>query len=252
MITTAQVQRHAGDGIVDNVNTRSVILKRAAELLAQSPNGDISTRTVCEAAGVGQPALYRLFGDKAGLLAAVADEVWGDYLSAKRTVTPSDDPLEDLRRGWDNHTAFALANPHAYRLLFGTALSTKPEGAAEAMRLLQSILDRVASSGRLRVDPADAARVVMAANTGVALALILRPDSYPDLAISVTTREATLGGLLAAGPVAKGEASTVAATTLRAELEESTVFTAAENALLREWLGRIQQGSDHRSAPQID
>lgn len=229
-----------------------MILQRAAEVLAQSPNGDISTRAVCDAAGVGQPVLYRLFGDKAGLLAAVADEVWGEYLTAKRAVTPSDDPLEDLRRGWDNHTAFALANPHAYRLLFGTALSTKPEAAGEAMRLLRAILDRLASSGRLRLDPAEAARVVMAANTGVALALILRPDIYPDLAISVTTREATLVGLLTAGPVADGEASSVAATTLRAELEGSTVFTVAESALLHEWLGRIQQGPDHRSAPQLD
>lgn len=59
------------------MDTRSVILDRAVELLAASESGDISTRAVCEAAGVGQPVLYQLFGDKDGLLAAVADRVWG-------------------------------------------------------------------------------------------------------------------------------------------------------------------------------
>ena len=53
-----------------------MIIEAAADLLAQSPSGDISTRAVCEAAGVQQPALYRLFGDKEGLLAATVDHVW--------------------------------------------------------------------------------------------------------------------------------------------------------------------------------
>ncbi|WP_347038034.1 TetR/AcrR family transcriptional regulator [Glutamicibacter halophytocola] len=103
-----------------------MIINSAERLLAESATGDISTRAVCEAAGVTQPVLYRHFGDKDGLLAAVADHVWENYLSAKRSTKNSDDALEDLRRGWDNHTAFALENPHAYRLVFGTALAARP------------------------------------------------------------------------------------------------------------------------------
>ncbi|MFC4613874.1 TetR/AcrR family transcriptional regulator [Cellulomonas algicola] len=219
--------------------TRALILEKAAELLASSPDGTVSTRAVCEAAGVGQPVLYRLFGDKDGLMSAVVDQVWDEYLTMKRAATPSADPLDDLRRGWDAHTAFALAHPHAYRLVFGTTLTTTPEAPAEAMALLRGVLDRLAAQGRLRLPPDDAARVVMAANSGVALGLLLRPGSYPDAAISTLTRQAVERAVLAdAGPA--DDAPAVAATTLRAHLRETERFSAGEAALLDEWLARLQ------------
>jgi len=203
--------------------------------MARSASGDVSTRAVCEAAGVTQPVLYRLFGDKDGLLAAVADHVWEQYLSGKRAAEHSSDPLDDLRAGWDNHTAFALSHPNAYRLVFGSALAAEPAALAEAMRLLGSVTQRLAAAGRLRVSPEEAARVVMAANSGVALGMILRPGEFASTA-SDEVREATLRGILvdeaAADPLA------VAVTTLRAGLP-AAAFTAAEAGLLDEWLARL-------------
>ncbi|XGU18101.1 TetR/AcrR family transcriptional regulator [Rhodococcus sp. 3Y1] len=64
-----------------------------------------------------RPALYRQFGDKDGLLAAVVEAGFFEYLEGKRAATPSDDPVADLRAGWDAHTAFALAHPAHYRLM---------------------------------------------------------------------------------------------------------------------------------------
>lgn len=222
------------------MDTRSVIVERAVELLAASTSGDISTRAVCEAADVGQPVLYRLFGDKDGLLAAVADKVWDEYLGTKRAARPSSDPAQDLRDGWDNHTAFALKHPHAYRLAFASTLSSRPASVDEAMSLLQGTLDGLAIQGRLRMSPRDAARTVIAANSGIALALILRPDQYPDAAISTVVREATLSGILVDVDGLAADAERVAATTLRASLAESTLLTEAEATLLQEWLERIQ------------
>jgi len=206
-------------------------------LLAQSVSGEISTRAVCDAAGVTQPVLYRLFGDKDGLLAAVADRVWGEYLEMKRAAEPSSDPLDDLRAGWDNHTAFALRHPHAYRLVFASSLATRPAAFAEAMGLLRGILNRLAEAGRLRVEPAEAARIVMAANSGVALGLILRPESYPEVTASAATRDAVLGALIT--DAAPGDPLTAAATTLAAHLGSSETFTPAERSLLAEWLQRL-------------
>lgn len=223
--------------------TRSLILQKAAELLAGSPTGDIATRAVCEAAGVTQPVLYRLFGDKDGLLAATVDHVWEQYLSMKRAARPSPDPLADLYAGWDSHVAFAQQNPHAYRLLFGTTLTTTPEAAAEAMRLLRANLERLAAEGRLRLTPHEAARVVMAANTGVALALLLRPLDYPDAGISTLVRDTIYRSILVAppDPETAQPAAFVAATTLRAQLAGGTTgFTEREADLLDEWLERIQ------------
>ena len=64
------------------VKTR--ILEAAAELIAESPDADISTREVCEAAGVSAPSIYHYFGDKEGLLAAVVDHAVACYLDSKR------------------------------------------------------------------------------------------------------------------------------------------------------------------------
>lgn len=223
------------------MDSRALILKKAAELLAESPTGDVSTRGVCEAAGVTQPVLYRLFGDKDGLMAAVVDQVWGEYLAVKRSAGRSADPLEDLLRGWDNHTAFALSHPHAYRLLFGTALANRSEAASEAMGFLREVLDRLAEQGRLRIAPDEAARIVMAANSGVALGLLLRPESFPDLSISAITRDATVRAILADPPGSADEAPGIAATTLRAFVTAFDVFSPSEAGLLNEWLERVQK-----------
>lgn len=191
-----------------------------------------------------QPVIYRLFGDKEGLLAVTVDHVWDEYLGMKRSAPQSDDPLADLRAGWDSHTAFALAHPNPYRLLFGSGAVDKAESASEAMRLLRAVLDRLAAQGRLRIAPEIAAQVVMAANTGVALALILRPALYPDLALSTMMRDIVLGALVDdAAPVSGAdEAGRVAAITLRGALPTmpGVLFTDGEAGLLDEWLARIQ------------
>lgn len=226
------------------MSMRSTIIEASAVLLAQSPSGEISTRAVCEAAGVQQPALYRLFGDKEGLLAATVDHVWDEYLGMKRSAERSADPLEDLRSGWDSHTRFAIAHPNAYRLLFGSGAVGRAGSAAEAMRLLREVLDRLAAQGRLRLDPEVAARVVMAANTGVALALVLRPELYVDATASTMLRDAVHGALVSgAAPVPDAaEPDRLAAITLRSTLAATSgdLFSEREAGLLDEWLERIQ------------
>lgn len=190
---------------------------------------------------MGQPVLYRLFGDKEGLLSAAADRVWGEYLDSKRAAVPSEDPLQDLREGWDTHTAFALAHPHAYRLVFATSLSPPPEAADEAMGLLQGVLKRLAAQGRLKARPAEAARIVMAANSGVALALILRPGQFPDPSLSVSVRESTVRSITLDADTSEADALRIAATTVQAGVQDTTVFTDGESALLTEWLERIHE-----------
>jgi AcrR family transcriptional regulator len=229
--------------IVDYMNTRSLIIEAAAELIAQSSSGDVSTRAVCEAAGVQQPVLYRLFGDKDGLLAATVDYVWDQYLESKRAAEKSDDPLQDLRNGWNSHTAFALAHPNAYKLMFAPALRSVPEAAEEAMRILRGDLARLAAQGRLRVAPEIAARMVMSANTGVSLALITRPALYPDGGLSTLVRDAIHQAILLdpGADTAVGDTRAAAANTLLSSLDELTPepFTPAESALLGQWLGQI-------------
>jgi hypothetical protein len=112
------------------------------------------------------------------------------------------------------------------------------------MRLLREVLDRLAAQGRLRLDPEVAARVVMSANTGVALALVLRSELYPDATLSPMVRDIVHGALvLDAAPASDaGESDRIAAITLRSTLPVTSggLFTERETGLLDEWLERIQ------------
>ena len=103
--------------IVAYMNQRTLILEAAESLLNASPDGEISTRAIAEAAGVGGPVLYRHFGDKNGLLRAVVDFGFDRYLSIKRATELTENPVDNLRNGWDTHVAFALDHPAVYQLM---------------------------------------------------------------------------------------------------------------------------------------
>jgi AcrR family transcriptional regulator len=228
------------------MDTRTKMLEAAEALLDASPDGDISTRAVCEAVGVGPPVLYRLFGDKAGLLSAVVDYGFDRYLATKRAATPSDDPVDDLRSGWDTHVGFALAHPTVYRLMHSPGFAAVPSAAAEALRLLREVLDRCAAAGRLRVDPDTAAQAIMSANVGVALSLVSQPQVYVDPDLSVRVRDAVHARLLVSADPHPAPASNIATTALQLSAQlraaPASSVTPAELALLHEWLGRLAAG----------
>jgi AcrR family transcriptional regulator len=108
------------------MDNRTRFLEAASTMLHASDDHDISTRAVSEAVGVGAPTLYRLFGDKHGLLAAVVDHALHGYLREKRAEPRSPDPSDDLYAAWDAHVRFALANPVVYRIACAPALNFVP------------------------------------------------------------------------------------------------------------------------------
>ncbi|MDX3855265.1 TetR/AcrR family transcriptional regulator [Streptomyces sp. AK02-01A] len=248
------------------MSTRTRILEVAADLLAKSPNGDISTRAVCDAAQVGAPVLYRQFGDKEGLLSAVVDHGFDAYLATKQTHEPGADPIEDLREGWDSHVEFALKNPNLYRLMNSPSMRKPPASALESHRILRRDLERAAAQGKLRISPEVAAQMVMSANVGVALMLVSRPATFtdPDLSrrvrdsvhAAVFTPEAMYGGTdggveasaLSTGP---GAGTPVAAARLGALLRRSLPpgLSTAEAALMTEWLERVSDGPRDAGPP---
>ncbi|MFF2536043.1 TetR/AcrR family transcriptional regulator [Streptomyces cyaneofuscatus] len=225
-------------------STRARILQVAAQLVGDSPDGDISTRAVCEAAQVGAPALYRHFGDKEGLLSAVVDHGFEQYLATKREREASADPVEDLRRGWDSHVEFAVRNPNLYRLMNSPAMRTPPAAALESHRILTRDLERAAAQGRIRVAPELAAQMVMSATVGVALMLVARPATFDDPGLSRRVRDAVHASILTPDPdPGAGEEAEVpsAAARLSALLRQAqgSGLSTAEAALMKEWLDRV-------------
>ena len=66
--------------------TRAQLVAVAAHLLATHGPDAVTTRAVALAAGVQAPTIYRLFGDKNGLLGAVAEHGFASYLARKPPV----------------------------------------------------------------------------------------------------------------------------------------------------------------------
>ena len=227
--------------------TRERIVRTAAALLAAGGRDAVSTRAVAAAAGVQAPTIYRLFGDMRGLLDAAIGFQLAAWVREKATRESTGDPVEDLRRGWDQQVAFGLANPAVYQLMYGdprpgAALSAAVEGGA----ILHALVARVAEAGRLRVGVERAVRMIHAAGSGVTLALIGTAPEKRDPALSEATREAILAAVVADEAAQETTAGAgrerVAhrAVALRAVLDEvPTAFTPGERALLAEWLDAI-------------
>ena len=76
------------------------------------------------------PAIYRLFGDKGGLLDAVVEHGYASYVASKPPVDADADPVEGLRAGWECHVGFGLSSPVLFRLMhtvLRSAWATLPE-----------------------------------------------------------------------------------------------------------------------------
>jgi AcrR family transcriptional regulator len=224
----------------------------AAELLATGGPDAVTTRSVALAAGVQAPTIYRLFGDKNGLLEAVAEHGFTSYMARKPPVGTDPDPVEGLRAGWDLNVGFGLANPELFRLMH-TALRT-PDGraAAEAgLGVLRARVRRVAEAGRLRVTERRAVDLIHAAGTGVVFTLIDQPEDERDDTLAGTAWDSVCATILTGttagagdgdGAATAGAASpAAAAVTLRAGLPGLTALTASERALLGDWLDRIAE-----------
>jgi AcrR family transcriptional regulator len=232
--------------------TRTVqirIIEAAAALLAKSLDGDISTREICDAAGVTAPTLYHYFRDKDSLLRAVVDFGWTDFLQSKRTVAVvvHDHIGDDIRAGWYNHIEFAQKNPNFYRLMWAPGVAPNSLALAEAHRMLYDRMKLGASRGQLRVSPAMAARIVMSATVGAAMALITQPEHYTDDSFSKQLLEAVIAFVTVGAAAndqgrsrrAAPQSTTIAsvAATLSSKVEsEPNALTPAERQLLQQWL----------------
>ncbi|CAN5757973.1 TetR/AcrR family transcriptional regulator [soil metagenome] len=232
--------------VVDDDDGREGIITASLDLVERLGRHAASTRAVSAAAGVQVPTIYRLFGDKQGLLDAVTARGLEDYLSDKASASATADPVEDLRRGWDDHVSYAIAHPALYSLMYdGRERGIPSPAIAAAWDMLASLIRRIAQSGRLRVSELHATQLVHAAGMGTALTLIALPPGDRDDVLSRLAREAVVAAIThdAPRPVESGVAT--AAIALNASLSQTDALTATERHLLAEWLRRIIDDESH-------
>jgi len=219
---------------------RERILAATAKLLDEGGREAVSTRAVGAAAGVQAPTIYRLFGDKQGLLDAVAAEGFAAYLNSKTGLEPTADPVRDLRAGWDLHVGFGLANPALYLLMYGEPRpGAAPPAAVAGAEILAAHIHRIAEAGRLRVSEERAASLVHAAGCGTTITLIATAPERRDPELSAMAREAVIAAITTDAPALASPGPVGAAVALRAVLPQTTALTVREQGLMREWLDRI-------------
>ncbi|WP_214317751.1 TetR/AcrR family transcriptional regulator [Nonomuraea sediminis] len=220
-------------------DTRTRVIEAAADLLAREGREAVTTRAVAAAAGVQAPVIYRLFGDKDGLLEAVAAYGYATFLAAKH-VDACGDPVDDLRAGWNLAVEFGLANPELYALMYGEPKrGTDSEAFHAGMQILLGRIRRLAAGGWLRVDEKLAAALIHATARGAVLTWLSLPEDQRDPALLTTLRESMVAAVTREEPVVQDAGLPAAARTLLALLPEQTTLSSAEERLLSEWLDRL-------------
>jgi len=162
--------------------TEDRILSVAADILEKDGAEAVTTRAVCQAAGITAPTLYHHFGDKDGLLRAVVANGVKTFMAQKRANRRTADALADLKRGWDRWIAFGLERPRLFRLMVESTRSD-PSANQEAFVIMRSTIERLGAEGRLTTGVDTAARTMWAAANGV-LTMFLQDTPPADIVSS--------------------------------------------------------------------
>ena len=220
-------------------NVRDRIVNAALQLVDEGGVAALTTRAVAQAAGVQAPTLYRLFGDKEGLLDAVAEQGMARFVAEKAAMMPNPDPVQDLSDAWDHYIEFGLGNPAVFAIMNAIGSPMAQSSASLAGKaVLQQRVRRIAEAGRLRVAEDRAVALIHAAGVGtVSTLLALPPEDRGNL--PGDAREAVFGEILTDQPAGKADTIAPLAVGLRARLDDEERLSAGEKLLLGELLDRL-------------
>jgi AcrR family transcriptional regulator len=138
--------------------TRMRIIEAVFERLRKAPAEPVAIDRIAEMAGVARSTVYAIFGSRAGLFKAVADELaersgYGKLIEAKHEA----DAREHLRAGIRAANEMLAANRDIYRALYSMdALDVEAVGGAvqqihdERSRGMARLARRLADEGLLR------------------------------------------------------------------------------------------------------
>ncbi|MCG5435842.1 TetR/AcrR family transcriptional regulator [Micromonospora foliorum] len=221
-------------------DVRAGIVTAATQLLREKGANAVTTRAVAQAAGVQAPTIYRLFGDKDGLIDAVAEHVMATYVSGKSVAADSatGDPVADLRSGWRAHVEFGLTNPELYALIATRGSGVPSPATVAGLDVLRRRVRRLAAAGLLRVDQERALMMIHSAGNGTILTLLGTPTDQRDPGLGEAMLDAVLSSILVTTPATPDTTTNAVAVTFATVLPDLPGLTDAERALMAEWLQR--------------
>jgi AcrR family transcriptional regulator len=154
---------------------REHIVQVAVAMLAADGVGGFTTRKVAEQAQTSPPAVYELFGDKAGLVREVFFEGFRLLGGRLATLRESDDPYADLLHAVRVFRIFARDNPVLTQVMFSRPFADFDPGPAEraagatTRELIVHRVRRCIDAGIIVGDQTDIAHGLLALAQGLAM-----------------------------------------------------------------------------------
>ncbi len=155
---------------------RDQVLDVALDLLAREGAAGFSTRAIAREASTSTPAVYELFGNRAGLLRAVFFAGFRRLAERLAARPESDDPRADLLALADDYRAFLVAHPELAGVMFSRPFadfSPGPEesqAGADVRDLVVARVRRAIDARILRGDATDIAHAYVSLIQGLAAA----------------------------------------------------------------------------------
>ena len=144
---------------MDIADFRAELCKVATERFAKHGYEGVTMRQLAEALGCSPKTPYRYFKDKADILATVRAEAFAKFADALGKAAAAAPPAERGRRTSEAYLAFALKNPHAYRIMFDIDApldESHPElgpASERAARFITRGAEELAKAGAIGADP---------------------------------------------------------------------------------------------------
>jgi AcrR family transcriptional regulator len=145
-------------------DARRESLLAAADLVVQREGVSASMAAIAAEAGITKPILYRHFGDKSGLYAALAEQHTDRLLDALlAALTAGGSPRERVLRTIDTYLEVLEAEPQVYRFLVQSEEAAPVHGQVRGfLRRLQELL-AAGIAHELHLAPDDVRAAVWAA-----------------------------------------------------------------------------------------
>ena len=222
-------------------DARARIIAAAVRLVAEQGMEATTTRAVAAAALTQTPMIFRLFGDKEGLMDAVAVQTLRAFVVAKGGGGSGPDPVEDLRQGMIAFMEFGVANPDVFAHMYAR-LGKRSEAATVGFQALCERVHRTALAGRLRTTEERACDLFHATARGTVLVLLEKPVGERTAIMEAASHAALSAILHRSAPEGDGSVAGCAAA-LRARLGDLPQLTRGERFLMEELLDRIAVGN---------
>lgn len=154
---------------------RHRVLHAAVATLSEGGVAAFTTRKVAESASTSIPAVYELFGDRAGLVREIFFEGFRQLRARFDALGDTDDARADLLRVLQTFRAFVRANPALAEVMFSRPFSDfdpgpdELRGGSAVREAIVSHVRRCVDAGVMIGDPTDIAHVLVGLAQGLAL-----------------------------------------------------------------------------------